>query len=393
MIYDFDGIIDRKKDLSAKYNELSQKYGKEDLLPLWIADMDFPVAKPIVDAMKERLSMGAFGYTTRPDFYNEAIVDWFKQRHGWEIESDWLMFSPGVVPSISLLIQNLTERGDRILIQQPVYSPFFNVVKDNERTPVVSELVKDEDGRYNMDFEDLEEKLSDAKMMVLCSPHNPVGRVWTRDELERLGEICLKKGVRIISDEIHCDLVFGGSKHYPMAGISKEIRDITITCLAPSKTFNIPGLQASMIVMPKREDYEAMEKSFSIIDIKRNNCFSLVATHAAYSKCSGWVDQLNSYIEENADFVCEYIENEIPRLRVKKPEGTFLMWIDCSGLGLCDEEIKSFMIEDAKLALSDGSGFGLGGSGYQRINIACPRSVLKEALSRLKKAVDKLECK
>lgn len=391
MIYDFDEIIDRKSDLSAKYNEVEAKYGRDDIIPLWIADMDFAVAEPIVQAMGERLSKGAFGYTTRPSFYNQSIMNWFKERHDWEIEEDWLMFSPGVIPSISLIIQNFTQEGDKIIIQEPVYSPFFSVVKDNNREVIINSLKKESCGKYVMDFDDLESKIDDkTKMMILCSPHNPVGRVWTKEELERLGQICLKHNIRIISDEIHCDLTYKGVKHIPIASLSEELKKATITCIAPSKTFNIPGLQASAIVLPNKEDYKVMEDAFTKIDIKRNNCFSLVATHAAYSKCGGWLHQLNQYIEKNADFVVDYINKNIPKLKVNKPEGTFLLWIDFSELGMDDKTLRDFVINEAKLALNDGATFGSSGKGYQRMNIACPKSVLEEALNRLKVAIDKL---
>lgn len=390
MKYNFEEVIDRGGEYSAKYDELEMKFGSKELIPLWIADMDLPVADEIIEAMKTRLEKKVFGYTTRPDFYNHAIVDWFKSRHNYEVCQSSLIFSPGVIPSISLILQQMTSEGDNIIIQQPVYSPFESVIKNNNLEVKINPLIIDE-GDYVMDYEHLESIIdTNTKFLILCNPHNPVGRVWRKDELLRIAEICLRHGVMIISDEIHCDLIFKGHRHIPIASLSKEVEDITITCVAPSKTFNIPGLQASIIITTNPKIYSIIEQAFTTIDIKRNNCFSLVATHAGYAHGHDWLDEVMAYIEGNADFVINYVNKHIPKLKIRKPEGTYLLWIDCTELELEDEALKSFMIDDAKLALGSGSDYGLGGSGYQRINIACSRKVLEKALEQLKVAVKKL---
>lgn len=392
MKYNFDCIIDRSNNFSAKWSEMEKKYGSNDLLPMWVADMDFKTAPCIVDAIRERLDQEIYGYTTRPDSYNESIVNWVKKRHDWDIKSEWLIYSPGVIPSISLLIQQLTKEGDKIIIQQPVYSPFANVVKDNNRELVVNSLKKDENGRYVMDYEDLESKIDkNVKLFILCNPHNPVGRVWEKEELIKLGEICLKNDIKVISDEIHSDIIFKSYKHTPFASISEAFAKNSITCIAPTKTFNIAGLQTSVVVLPNEDDYKLLDKAFTTIDIKRNNCFSLVASQAAYNHGEEWLEELLEYIEGNIDFLIDYLKTNIPQVKVVKPEGTYLVWLDFSDLGLDDDDLSHLIKEKAKVALNNGLAFGVEGKGYQRINLACPRSMVKESLERIKKAVDLLE--
>lgn len=389
MSYDFEAVIDRSNNYSAKWSEMDKKYGSNDLLPMWVADMDFKTATCIIDAMRERLEQGIYGYTTRPDSYNESIVNWAARRYGWEIKSDWLIFSPGVIPSVSLIIQEMTEKNDKIMIQEPVYSPFNSVVKDNGRELVISPLVKLEDGNYVMDYEDIESKIKDVKMFILCNPHNPVGRVWTKEELQKLGDICIKHNVKVISDEIHSDIIFKGHKHTPFASISEEFAQNSITCMAPTKTFNIAGLQMSQVVLPNEEDYKRLDSAFARIDIRRNNAFSLVATEAAYNHGEEWLDEFIVYLEGNVDFAIKYIEENIPSLKVKKPEGTYLLWVDFSGTGLSDEEVAKALVEEGKVALNNGTSFGIGGKGYQRINLACPRVMVEDGLARIKKAITK----
>lgn len=389
MSYDFEAVIDRSNNYSAKWSEMDKKYGSNDLLPMWVADMDFKTATCIIDAMRERLEQGIYGYTTRPDSYNESIVNWAARRYGWEIKSDWLIFSPGVIPSVSLIIQEMTEKNDKIMIQEPVYSPFNSVVKDNGRELVISPLVKLEDGNYVMDYEDIESKIKDVKMFILCNPHNPVGRVWTKEELQKLGDICIKHNVKVISDEIHSDIIFSGHKHTPFASISEEFAQNSITCMAPTKTFNIAGLQMSQVVLPNEEDYKRLDSAFARIDIRRNNAFSLVATEAAYNHGEEWLDEFIVYLEGNVDFAIKYIEENIPSLKVKKPEGTYLLWVDFSGTGLSDEEVAKALVEEGKVALNNGTSFGIGGKGYQRINLACPRVMVEDGLARIKKAITK----
>lgn len=390
MNFNFDKIIDRTNNFSAKWSEMNKNFGTNNLLPMWVADMDFLTAPCVMEALKDRLEQGIFGYTTRPSSYNESIVNWLDNRFSWKINQEWLMFSPAVITSISLLIQNLTQKNDKIMIQEPVYSPFHNIVESNERSLVISPLVKLDDGSYVMDYEDIESKIKDVKIFILCNPHNPVGRVWTREELTRLGEICLKHNVLVISDEIHSDIILKNHKHTPFASISKEFSENTITCMAPTKTFNLAGLQSSFLVISNPYYYEVMDKAFSRLDIKRNNAFSLVATEAAYNYGEDWLYELIKYIEDNVDFAIDYIKNHIPQLKVKKPEGTYLLWVDFSNLNVDKKDLKNALINKGRIALSDGSSFGIGGDGYYRINLACPRSMVLEGLKRIEFAIKSL---
>ena len=390
MKFNFDKIIDRTNNFSAKWSEMNKNFGTNNLLPMWVADMDFLTAPCVMEALKDRLEQGIFGYTTRPSSYNESIVNWLDNRFSWKINQEWLMFSPAVITSISLLIQNLTQKNDKIMIQEPVYSPFHNIVESNERNLVISPLVKLDDGSYVMDYEDIEAKIKDVKVFILCNPHNPVGRVWTREELTRLGEICLKHNVLVISDEIHSDIILKNHKHTPFASISKEFSENTITCMAPTKTFNLAGLQSSFLVISNPYYYEVMDKAFSILDIKRNNAFSLVATEAAYNYGEDWLYELIKYIEDNVDFAIDYIKNYMPQLKVKKPEGTYLLWVDFSNLNVDKKDLKNALINKGRIALSDGSSFGIGGDGYYRINLACPRSMVLEGLKRIEFAINSL---
>lgn len=390
MSFNFNKIIDRTNNFSAKWSEMDKNFGTNDLLPMWVADMDFLTAPCIMEALRDRLEQGIFGYTTRPSSYNESIVNWLDNRFSWKIKKEWLMFSPAVITSISLLIQNLTQKNDKIMIQEPVYSPFHNIVELNERNVVISPLIKLDDGSYIMDYEDIEAKIKDVKIFILCNPHNPVGRVWTREELTRLGEICLKHNVIVISDEIHSDIILKNHKHTPFASISKEFCKNTITCMAPTKTFNLAGLQSSFLVMSNPYYYEVMDRAFSTLDIKRNNAFSLVATEAAYNYGEDWLDELIKYIEDNVDFAIEYIKTQIPQLKVKKPEGTYLLWVDFNSLSVDEKDLKDALINKGRVALSSGSSFGIGGEGYYRINLACPRAMVLEALKRIEFAINSL---
>lgn len=390
MKFNFDKIVDRTNNFSAKWSEMNKNFGTNNLLPMWVADMDFLTAPCVMEALKDRLEQGIFGYTTRPSSYNESIVNWLDNRFSWKINQEWLMFSPAVITSISLLIQNLTQKNDKIMIQEPVYSPFHSIVESNERNLVISPLVKLDDGSYVMDYEDIEAKIKDVKVFILCNPHNPVGRVWTREELTRLGEICLKHNVLVISDEIHSDIILKNHKHTPFASISKEFSENTITCMAPTKTFNLAGLQSSFLVISNPYYYEVMDKAFSILDIKRNNAFSLVATESAYNYGEDWLYELIKYIEDNVDFAIDYIKNHMPQLKVKKPEGTYLLWVDFSNLNVDKKDLKNALINKGRIALSDGSSFGIGGDGYYRINLACPRSMVLEGLKRIEFAIKSL---
>ncbi|WP_055070524.1 MalY/PatB family protein [Clostridium massiliamazoniense] len=384
-------MIDRSDNFSVKWSEMDINFGSNDLLPMWVADMDFKVAPAILESLKNRLEQGIYGYTTRPESYNDSIKNWLEKRFQWSINKNWLLFSPGVIPTISLAIDSLTKEGDKIMIQQPVYSPFSSVVRNNNRELVVSPLKKIENGDYVMDYENIENNIRNVKMFLLCNPHNPVGRVWRKEELEKLGEICLKHNVIVISDEIHSDIIFKNHKHTPFASISDELSNITITCMSPSKSFNIAGLQCSYAITSNEDYLYALDKAFTRIDIKRNNAFSLVATEAAYKNCENWLDQLLIYLESNADFVVDYINKNVPEVSVKKPEGTYLMWLDFSKLNKTDLEVKKALLNVGKVALNYGPSFGIGGEGFHRLNIACPKLMLRDALSRIEKAVSYLK--
>ena len=392
MKYCFDEKIDRSKNHSAKWAELGKKFGTDDLFPMWIADMDIKTAPEIVQAMKEKVEQEIFGYVYRPDSYYKSAAEWLERRFGYKISEKTLIHSPGVVPSLSILVKLMTNEDEKILIQTPVYYPFAETIKDNNRTLVTNELVRDENGYYTMNFDDLEEKLSDEKvtLFILCSPHNPVGRVWKKEELAKVGELCLKYNVRIIADEIWRDIIMPGVVHTPLASISKEIEDITVTCFSPTKTFNIAGLQASFATFPRKEELERFDRELGILDIKRNNPFSLVAFETAYTKCDEWVNQLNEFLSSNMDYTIDFIKNRIPEIKICKAEGTYLLWLDFSSLGFTKEELSEFMKKEAKVAMDDGYWFGDNGIGYERMNIACPRYMLEEGLTRIEKAVKSL---
>lgn len=387
MRYNFDQVVDRKNNYSAKYDELGSKFGRPDLLPMWVADMDFQSAKPIIDAIKARADQGIFGYTSRPEAFYENMMAWYKRRYGWEIKRDWVIHSPGVVTTLNILMREFTKPGDKIVIQPPVYYPFFDAVRDNGRELVYNPLKKVGDN-YVMDYEDLENKLDDkVKYLILCNPHNPVGRVWDREELIRLGDICIRNNVTVIADEIHGDMVYEGCKYTPFASISQAFSENSITCMSATKTFNIAGLQSSFAVFPDKRDYDRFEKLLGILDIKRNNCFSLVAVDAAYREGEEWLVQLLLYLKDNIEFVIDYCRSYMPEIKPNRPEGTYLVWMDCRELGLNDDELSSFMINKAGVAVDGGNWFGEEGSGYIRMNVACPRVLLKEGLDKIRKAI------
>lgn len=392
MKYNFNEDIDRSKNHSAKWSEMDKNFCTNDLWPMWIADMDLKTAPEVTSAIAEKAPEGIFGYVYRPEAYYKSAVGWCRDRFSWTVKAENLIHTPGVVPGISLLIRLLTNPLDKVMIQNPVYYPFSNVVKKNNRELVINSLIKDKDGYYTMDYEDFEEKSKNpnVKFFILCNPHNPVGRSWKREELERIGNICLENNVRIISDEIWRDLVMPGNIHTPMASISKEVEDITITCFSAAKTFNLAGLQAAFLHFPRLEEREILDTELGILDIKRNNPFAIVAAETAFTKCHSWVDQLVEHIDENMNYLVDYISKELPRIKVKKPEATYLVWLDFSDYGMNKEELSVLMQEKGKIALDDGFWFGKEGEGFERINVACSRQMLEEGMKRIKKAVENL---
>jgi cystathionine beta-lyase len=386
--YNFDEIIDRRNTYAEKYMDLEKRYGRSDVIPLWAADMDFRVAQPVIDAIKDRAENGIFGYTARPDSFCDAVCNFQKKRKDWTIDKSLISFSTGVVPAISMIINEFTAPEDGIIIQTPVYPAFSNSVKHAKRQLIESPL-KEIDGRFFMDFDDLEEKAAQgAKYIILCSPHNPVGRVWEKWELQKLGDICLRYGLKVISDEIHSDIILWGKKHIPFASVSEKFREITITCIAPSKTFNLAGLQSAMVIFPNSESKNKYDWAWAKLHVESNNCLSMVATQAAFEHGEEWLDQLLKYLEGNISFLIDYFKNNIPLIKPIISEGTYLVWLDCRELGLSGEHLNKFMIFEAGLVLSSGINYGINGNGFMRLNPACPRSVLEKALGQLKVAVD-----
>ena len=389
MKYNFNEKIDRSNNHSAKWEEMGNKFVSNDLWPMWIADMDLKTAPVIIDAMREKLEQGIFGYVYRPASYYQSAADWIERRFDYKIDPKTLINSPGVVPTLSILVRLMTKADEKVLIQSPVYYPFSAVVRENERELVVNELVKDETGYYTIDFEDFEKKVSDEKvtLFIMCSPHNPVGRVWKREELQKMSELCLKYNVRVIADEIWRDIVMPGYKHIPVASLSKEVEHNTITCFSPTKTFNIAGLQASFATLPREEEWKMLDEELGRLDVKRNSPFSLVGFEAAYTKGEEWLEELLIHLDGNMDYVVNFVKERIPEVKVRKSEGTYLMWLDFSGLGMTKEELSMFMQKEAKIALDDGFWFGENGAGFERMNIACPRYMVEEGMNRIENAV------
>ncbi len=389
MKYDFDQIIDRSGNRSAKYDERGRLFGREDVIPLWVADMDFRTAQPIIDALKNRAEEGIWGYTTRPDSYFEAIRGWQKRRNGWDIDQSLMSFSLGVVQTISACVKLFTPEGGKVLVQSPVYSEFYAMTEAWGRTVLENRFVE-KDGRWVMDWEDFEEKVKEADLFLLCNPHNPLGIVWTPAELRRMAELCMAHNTVLFSDEIHSDLIFHGKRHTPVATLSPEIADYVITAISGTKTFNLAGLQASTAVFPNREMKRVFENYWRKMEIHRNNAFSLTAMEAAFTHGEEWLEQLLLYLSDNFDFVAAYVNEKIPGIRTFAPDATYLMWLDCRGLHMTDEELRAFMIEKAGLGFTEGRHFGRDIHGFMRLNAACPRSVLRQAMEQLETAVKSL---
>ena len=390
MTYDFDTLTDRSNTNSIKWEPsvLKRMFGREDLLPLWVADMDFKCPQPVIEALTERARHGIFGYSEPSEDYYEAIIDWNRRRNNWNISKEWFVYTPGVVPAVNYLIHTFSRPGDKVIIQNPVYYPFANSIRKNGRQLVDNPLVL-EGSSYRMDFEDLEGKAKDplAKILILCSPHNPVGRVWTREELTRLGEICIENDVLVISDEIHSDLILKGHTHTPFAVISEDFAENSVVCTAPSKTFNLAGLQLSNIFIPniklRREFRQTMER----LSLTRPNTFAITAATAAYREGEEWLEQLLEYLKGTVSWVRDFIEKELPGVSLIEPEGTYLAWLDFRALEPNPKALEKLMLEKAKIALDEGYIFGRGGEGFERINLACPRSLVEKAFKAIRAAV------
>lgn len=390
MPVDFDTVPNRRGTNCFKYDFAREMGMPEDVLPLWVADMDFPTAPAVLERLHALAEHGIFGYTGVKDAYFSAVHNWYAQRFGWETQRSWLVTTPGVVFAIAIAIRAFTQKGDAILIQQPVYYPFADKVTENDRQLVVNPLIL-KNGRYEMDFADMERKIADnhVKMLLLCSPHNPVGRVWTKEELLRVGEICQKYGVLVVSDEIHADFTYAGHTHRVFASVKSEFADFTITCTAPSKTFNLAGLQNSNIFIPNRQLRHAYKKELSACGCGGTNCMGMAACQAAYEAGADWLEQLKQYLAGNLAYVRQFLREKLPDIALIEPEGTYLVWLDLRKLGLTEQQQRQLIVQDAKLWLDTGTLFGQGGEGFERINIACPRATIEQAMQRLERAVHK----
>lgn len=391
-VYNFDERVDRTGTASVKWDEVDRIYHTAGLLSMWVADMDFHVPDEVTEALENRVDQGIYGYSARSESYFSAVQKWMRERHNWNVEKEWLCHSPGVVTALNLIVNGFTKPEDKVLIQPPVYPPFRKSAQNQGRQLVMSPLIYKK-GKYTMDFTDLELKMSDplVKMMIMCSPHNPVGRVWSKDELLQVAELSQKYNVLVVSDEIHGDLVFSGKKHIPFANLSEEAAGHSIICTAPSKTFNLAGLQISNIIIPNpslRRIYLGQLQRFSLND---PNVLGAVAAEAAYRDGGDWLIQCLDYIKRNADYVADYLEGHIPQMAMVPPEGTYLGWIDCRKLGLDKLQLQNLMLKKAKIAFNQGYTFGKEGEGFVRINLACPHSLIEQAMGQLRRAVEGLK--
>lgn len=378
MKYDFDKTIDRRATNSYKWDS-----APGGVLPMWVADMDFRTAPAIIDALQKRVAHGIFGYTRVPDAYYDAVTSWFSRRHGWDIDREWIIYTSGVVPAVSAVIKALTVPGDKVIVQTPVYNCFFSSIRNNG-CEIVSNPLRRTTDTYEMDFDALERCAADprAKVMLLCNPHNPAGRVWTPDELTRLGNICLRNGVTVVADEIHCELVYQGFKYTPFASLSDAFLHRSVTCVSPSKAFNIAGLQIANIVAFDNDLRSRIDKAININEVCDVNPFGVAATIAAYNEGEEWLNQLVDYLHGNYEAMAEFCRRELAEFPITRLEGTYLVWMDCSSLGMPSDALEHALLDDARLWLNAGTMYGAEGEGYMRWNIACPRSVMLDGLNR-----------
>ena len=386
MKYDFDKITQRRGTNSYKWDSTDDK----EVLPMWVADMDFPTAPCIINALEKRVEHGIFGYTRVPEEYYDAVISWFSRRHHWKPKREWFIYTSGVVPALSAVIKALTNVGDKVLTLTPVYNCFFSSIRNNG-CELDSCALRYEDNTFSIDYEDLERRAADPKttLMLLCNPHNPSGRVWTREELRRIGDICIKNNVVVVADEIHCELVHPGFTYTPFASVSEEFQKHSVTCVAPSKAFNIAGLQIANIIVENDKWRQRIDKAININEVCDVNPFGVIATIAAYNEGEEWLNQLLQYIHGNYLFFKDYCEEHLPQLPVAPLEGTYLAWMDCRSLGIPSEELEEDLMKEAKLWLNAGSMYGKEGEGFMRWNLACPRQLVKEGLERFSQFVDK----
>ena len=385
MQYHFDEIIDRKNTSAIKLEGLKEFWGRTDLLPLWVADMDFATAPFVTEAIRKRCDNPVLGYTTKPDSYYQAIMSWVKNRYGLEVEKEMINFVPGIVPGIGMALNAFTEKGDKVLIQPPVYGPFSWLNTRNERTLITNPL-KWVDGMYRMDMEAFREQIKGCKVFILCNPHNPGGVVWTEEELQEVAEICYEEGVLVFSDEIHADLTLPPCKHRPFAMVSEKARMNSVTFMSPSKAFNMPGLTASHALIFNSKLRRKFRKYVEACELDMGHVFAFLAVEAAYSHGTEWLDQCLAYIQGNIDYVDAFTKQHTPKIKVIRPQASYLIWLDCRDMGLSQEALNDFFVDKAHLALNDGISFGKEGEGFMRLNVASPRSVLEQAMNQLAEA-------
>jgi len=387
--YNFDEIIERRGTDCVKYDLLETIFGNGEALPLWVADTDFRVPDFIMDALRQRMNHEILAYSYRPDSYFEAIINWMDRKHGWKIEKEMITSSPGVVSAVTMLIMALSEPGDKVIVQPPVYFPFFSSIKGSGRKMIENPLML-KDGRYTFNFENLKQIIDpQTKLLILCSPHNPGGMVWKREELEELSRICTEKGIVIVSDEIHADLVFSGNKHIPIPMVSEEIAMNSAVLMAASKTFNVAGLSTAFVIIPNKKLRVKYERVLHTVHIEGGNIFGNIATEAALKNGYDWVSQLMTYLENNYNFLETFLTTRMPKVKIMKPEATFLVWLDFSAYNLTEIQLGKILIKGG-VALNNGTKFGTGGDGYFRLNFGCPRAILEEGLVKMKQAFDQI---
>jgi len=389
MKYNFDEVIDRRNTSCVKFDAVSERLGRNDFIPLWVADMDFLSPPCVIEALKKQVEHGIFGYTFASPQYYRSIIDWLKKRHHLTVKKECLTFVPGVVKGIAFTLDEFTKKGDKVIIQPPVYHPFRLLTEGLERQVIDNPLVL-ENGRYEMNMAGLKKIVeeNDCKVFVLCNPHNPGGRIWLPEELAEVAEICDEKGILVVSDEIHADLALPGYKHTPFAAVSEKAAQNSITFMAPSKTFNIAGIVSSFAVIPNPDIRKRYVGYLEKRELNQGCLFAYTATQAAYEGGEDWLDELLKYIQGNIDFVSDFIEKNIPQINVMKPEASFLIWLDCRKLGLSQKELVSLFTDKAHLVLNDGTMFGKEGEGFMRMNVGSPRAVIEKAMNNLKKAIN-----
>ena len=390
MKYNFDEIIDRHNTGAIKIEKCKALFGTDDLIPLWVADMDFRTPEFITNSIIQRLEHPILGYTTACEDYYQSVLNWIEHLHHWKVERQWLGFLPGIVPGLAFSVNAFTQPNDEIIVQPPVYPPFLNVPTKNDRKVVYNPL-KEINGRFEMDFDDLERKITGrTRLFILCNPHNPGGRAWDKDTLIQLAEICYKHGILVVSDEIHSDMALPGNRHTPFATASELAEQNSITYMAPSKTFNMAGLISSSYIIPNKDIRKKFSEYLENSELANGNIFAYFAARAAYQNGTEWLKQMIDYIQGNMEYVVDFLHQHVPQIKPMIPQASFLIWLDCSGMNMNSNEIQDFMVKKAKLGLNKGITFGPGGERHLRLNIGCPRSVLNEALSLLKKAMDEI---